>query len=214
MLHKFSHRFLTGTSSQHCTGRQVRRKRMRHYQSLLVLAGGITLIGCNQPAGGPSPRSASDSASASEPLGAAPTEFFNFCCGDVISMAFPAERAVAGPSGSSIETNFGSGGGTTKVTLFGMRRSTPAESEAMMRKLHAALRRAAQDKGCQVQGPPEITTEQAKAGFTLKYSKRRNTGEVVVTRTERTEKEYRDKDGTAVYTIRVVVSETLGKPSG
>ena len=67
-----------------------------------------------------------------------------------------------------------------------------------MRKLHAGLRWAAREKGCQVEGPTDLSEREAAAGFTLKYSKQNNAGEVVVTRSERTEKEYQDKDGKPV----------------
>jgi hypothetical protein len=196
-------------------------KAMRRYQSLIVLVAGIALGGCNRPAGGPPPAAASvPGATTGLPAALAgarvtPTDFFNYCCGDVVSIGFPTEFLAAGPGGSSINFQWGGEpGGTVKVEHSGTRRSTPAEAEAMMRKLHAGLRRAAQEKGCQVEGAPETATGQAAAGFTFKYSRQNNTGEVVVTRTERTEKEYQDKDGKAVYTIKVVVSEIVGKPPG
>jgi hypothetical protein len=188
--------------------RRRRSKPMRSFQALAVMAAGIALIGCNRPASTPGSLVALTGA------GATPTEFFNSCFGDVVSIGFPTEYVAAGPSGALVDFKLSSAtGGTAKVETYGSRRSTPAEAETMMRKLHFGLRRIAQEKGCQVEGPQELSEQEAAAGFTLKYSKQNNTGEVVVTRTARTEKEYQDKDGKPVYTIKVVVSEKVGKPA-
>jgi hypothetical protein len=183
---------------------------------LVACLGGVVLIGCGRQAGGPpasGPTPGPPVALAG--AGAGPTDFFNSCCGDVISIGFPTEYLTAGPGGSSFDVKLSSGsGGTAKVETYGTRRSTPAEAEGMMRKLHAGLRQAAQEKGCQVEGAAELSEREAASGFTLKYSRQNNTGEVVVTRSERTEKEHQDRDGKPVYTIKVVVSEVVCKPGG
>jgi hypothetical protein len=170
----------------------------------LVCAAVLAAAGCNRLAPGP----------AAPVGGASQTEFFTFCSSDVLSLGFPREYLVGGPGGSSSKVNLNSlTGGTVRFETYGTRTSTPAEAEDMMRKLYAELRRAAESRGCTVDGPTHLSDAEAAAGFAFKYAKDNNTGEVTVTRADRTE-ENKDKDGKVVYTVKVVVAEAVGKPPG
>lgn len=139
------------------------------------------------------------------------TDFFEVCLGDPVSLGFPAQYLATGPSGNSSDPRSGSGG-TAKGESYATRSSTAAEANAMMRTLHDELRRLAQEKGCQVEGPAELPAEEPVLSFAFSYSKGKNHGTVSVTRTERKEAEYQVAEGKLVYTVKVAAEETVGKP--
>jgi hypothetical protein len=165
------------------------------------------LPGCNRP---------STSAVVVTPPGPepTPTKFSEACSGDVISLGFPAGIMAAGESGSSSVVALSSGsGGTVKRETYGTFISTPAEADRMMRKLHAELKRLAQEKGCQLEEPSDLPPEGEVTSFTLSYAEKGNRGEVQAKREERTEPEYKSAEqGKVVYTVTVSLSETVARP--
>lgn len=186
---------------------------MNHVLALFVVSLGIAPLGCDLPSAAPPAPSASDpdGVESSEAAGANPSEFYEFCRGvELVNQGFPADHSADGPGENSFDINSNlATGGTFKIVNIETRRGTAAESAAMMRELHAFLRRSAEEKGCQVEGAVDLSDQEATTGFTLKYSKGRHIGEVIVTRTERTERHLLGKDGVPVFTIKVSLVERL-----
>jgi len=164
----------------------------------------IAFAGCSKPNAAPAPEPVEGSE-------AKPTDFFNFCCGDVISVGFPLKYLEAGPGGSSTAFNLSSSsGGTAKVEHLVTRRSTALEADQMMRKLYTELRRIAQEKGCEVDGLAELSGDTSTKSFKLIYSRKNNRGEVETTRIDKDDKD--KAEASKVYSVKITVLEVVGKP--
>lgn len=163
---------------------------------LAFMMAGIAFLGCNQ--GKPAPS-------------LVPSSFLTYCGNDIVSVGFPAKFMVAGPGFGKSSGNYNSGtGGTSTLEQLGTRASTPAEAEEMMRKFCQVLQKAAEEKGCRVENPPDLPEKGPVTNFQFAYTCKGNQGEVKVTRTERTEKDLQ-VPGKQVYTVKVEVTEKIGK---
>jgi hypothetical protein len=142
-----------------------------------------------------------------------PSEFQKYCGSDSIGLAFPRQFLTGGPGGGSSSSSFNSSsGGSSSLEQWATFASTSEEAAEMMRKFSQELQKAAEEKGCKIENLKleNLSPKEDATHFSFTYAVKGNNGELSVTRTNRTEKEYL-VPGKQVYTVKLVVNEKIGK---
>ncbi|HVC98647.1 MAG TPA: hypothetical protein VND64_33580 [Pirellulales bacterium] len=162
---------------------------------------------CSKPT---APPAAGSPATASVgPSEAKPSDYYEALGGNLLGRAFSVEMLAAAGGGNSVENNFGTMGGTCKLTEFNSYRCTADEAGRRMRKLETELRALAKTCGMAVEPAEATATDDAPAGFKFHYSQGNNQGDVDATIDEAADQaEAKPDAGEVVYRVEVVVSET------